>query len=622
MIKINRRWAVVVHDLVMISVAWQFAWLARFNFRIPSRQFWEANLEALPWVLLIQGGLAWYFGLYRGLWRFASLKDLWNIVRAVLIGVLAISMVLFVVNRLEDVPRSLLILYPLFLLVLWGGPRLAYRVWKDHRLNLGPLSEQQRVLVVGAGRGGEGIVRDMLRDGRCVPVGLLDDQKRLTNTRIHDVPVLGTLEDLPGVVEQHSVDSIFIAIPSATNAEMQRIVRLCEQTGRPFRTLPRLQDLVSGQAGLQALREVSIDDLLGRDTVKLDRAAIQRGLSGRRVLVSGGGGSIGRELCRQVARLLPHSLVVFESNEFNLYRAESLLRREFPDLQLHALLGDVCDPGAVDRVLGLHRPEVIFHAAAYKHVPILESQAREALHNNLLGTHVLGEAACRHGCGKFVLISTDKAVNPGSVMGASKRAAEILCEHLNRRGPTRFITVRFGNVLESDGSVVPLFRDQIKAGGPVTVTHPEVSRYFMTIPEACQLILQSGAMGEGGEIFVLDMGEPVNIAYLAELMIRLSGKVPGRDIAIQFVGLRPGEKLKEELFYEKERLEATGHPKIMRALHQCDGRLDVARFVEQAADACVRFDDQKCRSLLESVVPELGTARAAADNVVPLSRRS
>lgn len=619
MIRINRRTAVIAHDLFMVALAWELAWLARFNFSF-SAVDWQANLSSLPSVLITQGVILWPIGLYRGLWRFASLPDLWNIVRAAVFGAVASMLVLFLATRLQGVPRSMVVLYPLFLVFLLGGPRLGYRLWKDRALNLKALHGGRRVLVIGAGRAGEMLVRDMRRDGQYCPVGLLDDQQKLRNTQIHGVSVLDGVERLADVVRLHDVEFIVIAVPSATNAQMRRFVELCERSGKPFRTLPRLSDMVQGESAIKALREVAINDLLGRDKVRLDWHAIQSGLTGKVVMVSGGGGSIGSELCRQIARLGPDSLVVFERNEYNLYRVEMELRQQFPSVRLHALLGDVSDAAAVENALATHVPEVIFHAAAYKHVPILQCQAREAARNNVLGTVTLARAAIRRGCKKFVLISTDKAVNPTSVMGTSKRVAEICCEAFNQLDGTRFVTVRFGNVLGSAGSVVPLFQEQIRNGGPVTVTHPEMTRYFMTIPEAAQLILQAGAMGQGGEIFVLNMGEPVHISYLAEQLIRLSGREPGKDIRIEYVGLRPGERLREELFHQDERLEQTAHNKILLARHRPAERLVLERALAELADACDRFDEDRIGALLKNLVPEMIQADSETSKVIALQK--
>ncbi len=411
------------------------------------------------------------------------------------------------------------------------------------------------------------------------------------------------------VVKRLEVDLIVIAARSASDEQMQRIVNLCEQSDVPFRTVPRFGEMITP---FKAVRQVAIDDLLGREKVELDWYAIAERLQGKMVMVSGGGGSIGSELCRQIMRLQPAGLVIFERCEFNLYQVEHMLRQEFPDACLYACLGDVGDIQSVEYVLSRYQPQVIFHAAAYKHVPMLEFQAREAARNNVLGTQVLAEAAVRHGCDTFVLISTDKAVNPSNVMGATKRMAELFCQAMNARYDTHFITVRFGNVLGSAGSVVPLFKKQIDSGGPVTVTHPEITRYFMTIPEACQLILQAGAMGEGGEIFVLDMGTPIKILYLAEQMIRLSGKKPGGDIDIQFTGLRPGEKLHEELFHQdEENLRKTRHEKIMLASQRPCDWVYLNSAMKSLRKACEQYEEEKIQAILKNAIPEFQLKQAA-----------
>jgi len=609
---------VLGHDVIMAAVAWHLAWLARFNFGFPYFG-WELSLWLLPEVLLIQAAIFWYFGLYRGLWRFASIPDLWNIIKAAVLGALAIALVLFIQTRLQGIPRSVLLLYPVFLIVFLGGPRLGYRLFKDHRFNLHAIQQQGRrqVLVIGAGRAGETLVRDMLREGSDEPVGFLDDDPQLRGTRVHGLPVFGGLEAIEWVMDNFDIGVIVIAIPSATGRQMQRIVESCEHMNVPICTLPGLQDMVSGRPAISDLRELSIGDLLGRERIELDWEAIARGIRNQVVLVTGGGGSIGSELCRQIGALQPERLVILERGEYNLYRIHADLQQKYPSLRVEAVLGDVCEPATVERVLSQYRPNVIFHAAAYKHVPILEQYLREAAQNNIVGTQVVAEAAGRHGCDKFVLISTDKAVNPVNALGRTKRAAELICDAMNGRNNTRYITVRFGNVLGSDGSVVPLFREQIRDGGPVTVTHPEMQRYFMTIPEACQLILQAGAMGEGGEIFVLDMGQPVKIAYLAEQMIRLAGKVPNRDIEIRFTGLRAGEKLYEELFHQGERMAETCHPKILLARHAVGSREELERTFRAVEQACREYDEDRLRSLLDELVPAV-TPAPERDKVVPL----
>jgi FlaA1/EpsC-like NDP-sugar epimerase len=382
--------------------------------------------------------------------------------------------------------------------------------------------------------------------------------------------------------------------------------------------LPALTESISSRNPLADLRDVSIEDLLGRDKVELDWQELQRGISNRIIMVSGGGGSIGTELCRQIAQLGPRELIIFERSEFNLYRVRQMLERSWPGIVCHAILGDVCDRDKVSDTLQKLQPEIIFHAAAYKHVPILEAQIREAIRNNVMGTKIMAEAAAAGGCEKFVLISTDKAVNPANNLGVSKRLAELYCEYMSAQHDTAFITVRFGNVLDSDGSVVPLFREQLREGGPLTVTHPEVTRYFMTIPEATQLILQASAMGQGGEIFVLDMGQPVKINYLAEQMIRLSGRVPGKDIRIEYIGLRPGEKMYEELFYSVEQQQTTSHRKILLARHsEVDWKHFIGQF-RRLEDACNSFDEARLTALAREIVP---VKTATEEKVIPITKR-
>ena len=393
-------------------------------------------------------------------------------------------------------------------MVLLGGSRLFYRLSKNKLKNI---SNFERVLIIGAGQAGEGLVRDFLRDinSKYKPVAFLDDDKNKIGQEIHGIRVVAAVNQLEEVVRDYSIELIIIALPSASSITMQRMVKLCEETKIRFRTLPSLKDLASGRISINSLREVSIEDLLGREPVFLNRDEIQNEIKDKIVLVSGGGGSIGSELCRQIAIFSPEKLIVLEQSEFNLYTVELEFKEKFPHLSFVGYLVDVGDTVAVNVSMELHKPQLVFHAAAYKHVPILETQLRAAVKNNILGTCSVAKAAVRNNVEKFVLISTDKAVNPTNIMGATKRAAEIFCQNINKHSSTRFVTVRFGNVLDSAGSVVPLFRKQIAQGGPVTVTHPEITRYFMTIPEASQLILQAMLLGQGGEIFVLDMGEPI-----------------------------------------------------------------------------------------------------------------
>ncbi|OQY53433.1 MAG: polysaccharide biosynthesis protein [Candidatus Parabeggiatoa sp. nov. 2] len=607
-----RHLPIILHDICMVGFAWILAIIVRYEW--PLFPDVEATLwQVLPIVVGVQSSVLWYSGLYRGIWRFTSMPDLATILRAVLIGTLAIVLVLVLFNRLELIPRSSLLFYPFLLIFLLGMPRLLYRLWHEQSFNflLTDKTNYQRVLVLGAGTSGDMLVRDMLRSQSCgyMPVGFLDDQPRLHGGKVQGVPVLGSTNKVVETVESLAVDVIIIAMPAATDEQMRCVVELCERCTVPVRTLPKLDNVVNGQVTLRALHDVAIDDLLGRDKVQLDWQIIEAGLRGKVVMVSGGGGSIGAELCRQIARLNPTALVIFERGEFNLYRIEMQLRQEFPELVLQAHLGDIVDAVAVGHILECYHPEVVFHAAAYKHVPMLQSQAREAARNNVLGTKILAEATAAQGCQTFLLISTDKAVNPTNIMGATKRAAEIICQAMNGRCKTRFITVRFGNVLGSAGSVVPLFKKQIAKGGPVTVTHPDISRYFMTIPEACQLILQAGAMGQGGEIFVLDMGKPVKIRYLAEQMIRLSGKVPDKDIKIVYTELRPGEKLHEELFHADEKLGKTTHAKILLADHRSNNWERLTETLTQLAEACENYAENDIKKMLKRLVPEMNSVQ-------------
>ena len=609
--KLRLRSLIFLHDLFMVVVAWVGAYWLRFNLSLPPLKYVDSALGALPVVLIVQAMVFYQIGLYRGVWRFASVPDLVRIGKAAVIGIVLIAVVMYFYTRLQWVPRSVLPMYVMLLGLLLAGPRLVYRMWKDQGI---PLAEGQRTLVVGAGRAAELLVRDLLRTraARFVPVALVDDNPGKKGSEIHGVRVRGSCERIPELVEKLSIEVILIAVPSASNKQMRRIVEICEGAGIPFLTLPSVEDLLTGQI-FSNLREVSIEDLLGRSPVQLDRESVRSHLGDARILVTGGGGSIGSELCRQIARFAPAQLVIYEQCEYNLYRIEQSLQKQFPGLSLTFILGDVTDALAVRKALEQHRPDIIFHAAAYKHVPLLQSQVRQAVMNNIIGTRIVAESALAAGVRQFVLISTDKAVRPTNVMGATKRAAEKLIQSLGSSGTTGFITVRFGNVLDSAGSVVPLFREQIRSGGPVTVTHPEVTRYFMTIPEACQLIMQSAAVGKGGEIFVLDMGEPILIRYLAEQMIHLSGKRVGQDVQIEYVGLRPGEKLTEELFLDDERPMPTPHEKLLLSRSvSLDGEA-ILRSTDQLLEASQRFDEPALLELLKSLVPEYTTPDEASD---------
>lgn len=612
---LNKITQVIIHDLVMSVLAWQFAWLLRFNLEFPFYN-WKLSFYVIPLVMVVQQLVYYRFKLHRGIWRFASLPDLWNIFRACVFGALSITIVLFMWNRLEGIPRSIFILYPILLMFFLGGPRLTYRMWKDHSLNLTSVKQGERVLIVGAGSAGDMLVRDMLREGSYQPVGFIDDNKKFINSEIHGIRVLGVTSDIPGICASNNIGLIIIAVPSATNHEMRCILNICEEVQCELRTLPGIEDMVSGRVTLNQLRHVMIEDLLGREKVKLDWNFLQKGISEKKILITGGGGSIGSELCKQIASLAPSDLIVFERSEFNLYRVEELLKDS--NVTCHFVLGDLCDKEKVEQVISEYKPDIIFHAAAYKHVPILERQPREGVKNNVLGTKNIADAAHENHCEKFILISTDKAVNPTNILGATKRVAEMYIEIMDGRSDTSFITVRFGNVLDSEGSVVPLFRDQIKKGGPITVTHKEVTRFFMTIPEACQLIMQACTMGEGGEIYVLDMGESVKINFLAEQMIKLSGLTPNKDIDIVYTGLRPGEKMYEELFYDTEIIEQTVHKKIHIAKHPHLNVIDVLKKINVLLTKSSCIDNDAIQKILKELV---SLKNASEDSVVSISKK-
>ena len=556
------RWRIILHDMLVVPAAWFGAYWLRFNLEDIPEVFMVGAVTALPVVVAVQTVTNIFLGIHRGEWRFVSLPDLSLIARSVIVGTAAIAFTLFLVQeRLELVPRSVFILYALILGLFMCGSRLLYRLFKDRHFST---RAGRKVVILGAGAAGEQLLRDLRRNHPNLYniVAFLDDDAAKIGRQIHRVPIVASPDVLQDLIYRWDIDLVLIAVPSANEQQMQRLVTICEITGVEFKTLPGAHELVSGRVQLGDMREVRIDDLLGRAPVALDWHRIKDSLCDKTVLVTGAGGSIGSELCRQLASVCSTHLVLFDQSEYNLYQIEEELLGRFPDMKLTSILGDICDQAAINHVFSQHQPAAVFHAAAYKHVPLLEGQVREAIKNNALGTRIVADLAHAYKVEKFVLISSDKAVNPSSLMGACKRVAEIYCQQLAALSPTKYIIVRFGNVLGSAGSVVPKFQKQIKKGGPVTVTHREMTRYFMTITEASQLILEASAMGGDGRIYVLDMGQPVLISDLAEQLIRLSGKEPGVDIEIEYTGLRPGEKLHEELFHDDEDMALTEYQKI------------------------------------------------------------
>jgi FlaA1/EpsC-like NDP-sugar epimerase len=617
----NRNFFIVLAcDVLLLCASWAFAYLVRFDFDVPDK-FEELMLQLLPSVILVKITCFYFFDVYKGMWRFTSVTDLVGIIKAATLSTLVIGIGIGLVFRFKHVPRSVVFIDWGLTILAIAGARLVIRLFFQKYVPTSPIlslslirngvdaiakPDIKRLLVVGAGSCGEKIVRE-IHDNyqlRYKVVGFLDDTPSKIGRKIHGIPVRGIIGDLKYIAEKTDADEVLIAIPSATSNEMRRIIAICKGSGLRFKTVPSYGELIGGKISFKTVREVAYRDLLGRAPIRLDERMIGDFLRGKRILVTGAGGSIGSELCRQICRFEPADLVLFERVENSLYEIELELKSDFKHLKIEPLLGDIQDREHLRRVFGKHRPEAVFHAAAYKHVPMLELQPWKAIENNIVGTRNLVEIAAEFECGRFVLVSTDKAVKPANVMGATKRVAEMITLNFNgcNLSRTRFMAVRFGNVVGSAGSVVPLFKRQIEAGGPVTVTHPNVTRFFMTIREASQLILQSAAMGEGGEIFILDMGTPVKIADMARDLIRLSGLEPDVDVRIEFTGLRPGEKMTEELITEGEDILRTRHEKILvQKATTCDlsllnGKLDVM------ASAARDHDTENIKTLLKEIV--------------------
>lgn len=603
MLKANRYTALaVLHDLFVAAFAWVGAYLLRFNFDLP-QNFQSEMWRTLVWVVPLQSLIFWYMGLYRGVWRYASIADLRRIFMAVVLAAMLIPLGLWMFRVHAIVPRSVLILDPILLLLAMGGDRLLYRLWKEQGL-FGEIKLQgSPVLVLGAGEAAIGLSKDLARSREWHQVGFLDDDADKQGRLLNGFKVLGKLDSLPYWAGRFGVTQAIVAMPSATHQVRKHAIELANNSGIKVLTVPSFDDLLSGKVSVSQLRAVELDDLLGRDPIQLDAAGLHVQLTDQVVLVTGAGGSIGSELCRQIALFKPKKLVLYDAGEFALYNIEQELIKKFPHLDIVYLAGDVRDDVRLEQVFGEYRPSVVFHAAAYKHVPLMERlNTWQAVRNNVFGTWRVACCAQKHGVEKFVLISTDKAVNPTNVMGTTKRMAEIICQGLQRPEGTRFVIVRFGNVLGSNGSVIPKFREQIAKGGPITVTHPEITRFFMSIPEAAQLVMQAGYMGKGGEIFVLDMGEPVKIVDLAKDLIRLSG-LNESDIKIEFSGLRPGEKLYEEVLADNEHTLPTPHPKLRIAQARQVETAELQKMLDWVSTDTANTDEV-VRERLQHWVPE------------------
>lgn len=559
-----RTFVAIGHDVVIAVLAWVLAFCIRFNFDIPP-QFIKSLTQVMTWAIPLQIFFFFQFGLYRGVWRFASLPDLKRILSAIFISTLIIGLVLLMVRPSAVVPRSVLLANPLILIFVLGGSRFVYRVWKDHKKYGHNRRQGKPVLLLGAGSNLAGLVNDLDRSPEWNVVGVLHDKRKLHGLFLQSAKVLGGLDTLENYAKQFHVEDVIVAMPSTSKTQKRKAIELANSLGLRVLIVPAFDDIMSGKINVSQIRRVQVEDLLGRDEVSLDETQLHKMIDHQTVLVSGAGGSIGSELCRQILSYQPHTLICLDLSEFALYTIEQEFSRLDQKARLIFLTGDVKNKQRVDSILERYQPSVVFHAAAYKHVPLMENgNVLEALSNNVIGTHTIAKACQAFGVGKFVLVSTDKAVNPTNIMGASKRLAEMVCQGLqsiDEENTTDFVIVRFGNVLGSSGSVIPKFREQIAKGGPVTITHPDITRYFMSISEASQLVMQAGSMGNGGEIFVLDMGDPVKIVDLAKDMIRLSG-FHHEEISVEYTGLRPGEKLYEELLADDETTIKTAHQQL------------------------------------------------------------
>jgi FlaA1/EpsC-like NDP-sugar epimerase len=567
----------VVHMLMdagLVALAWYLAFALRFDFEIPGR-YEELLVKSILLVVALKIPIFALFGFYNHWWRYVSITDIWSAVRGVVVASLLAFAVVFLIDPVENarLPRSVILTDTILLLAFVTGTRLLARTIMERPGRRGLVAHGKEVLVVGAGDAGQLVLKEMQKNRALgyTPIGLVDDDERKKNLRIHGVRILGTTGELPRIIDDNRPDEVIIAIPSAAGKTRQRIVDACRDASVPVKTLPAVHELITGDLNLsRQLREVEVEDVLGREAVELDLASIASYLTGETVLVTGAGGSIGAELCRQIAAVGAERIILVDSGENALVDIERELALERRYSSTVAVLADAKDRAKMRRLFERFHPGVVFHAAAYKHVPLMEANPIEAVRNNVFATAVVADVASEFRVKRFVLVSTDKAVKPKNVLGQTKAVCEWIVEAAAAReeNGTNFICVRFGNVLGSSGSVIPLFRRQIARGGPVTVTHPEMTRYFMTIPEAVQLIIQAGAIGESGDVYVLDMGTPVKIIELARDMIRLSGKEPERDIAIEIVGARPGEKLHEELWADGEDAAPTQHPKILRCATQ------------------------------------------------------
>lgn len=607
---IKKTLALFCIDLAMLVVAFALAYFFRFDFDFIDKIDVLHASYVLILSIVVYMSLFFIFKMHKIIWRYASLLEMIQVAKSVFVGFIGVEVLSFLIFGLHYIPLSILPLQAFFYLSLIVASRAFYRIFHVHSASD---KKSQKVLLIGGGQAGDGLLRDMLQDPKRSfdVVGILDDDAKLQGRVLRGVRVLGGIDLLEESLSSNQPDMVIYAIPSIANPVLlNKVYNACEKVKVPLRVLPGLSHLVQGRVNIDALKKVDIEDLLGREPVKLIHETLMNKLSDKVVLVTGAGGSIGSELCRQIAMNKPRSLSLVDNNEYHLFTCHAELIKKFPDLDITLSLSDVSQKQEIASWFEKVKPNVVFHAAAYKHVPMLETQVIKAIKNNVLGTQNVADLSDEFGVETFVLVSSDKAVNPTNVMGTTKRLAEIYCQTKNTISQTHYITVRFGNVLGSNGSVLPLFRKQLAAGGPLTVTHPDMTRYFMMIPEAVTLILQSYLLGKGGEIFVLEMGEPIKIVDLAEKLISLSGQVPYQDIDIQFTGIRPGEKLFEEIFHDAENMTRTDHQQILIANCREYQPSMIKEKMAAMADQCALEDEEGLLNLMLELVPEYKRANA------------
>lgn len=599
-----RKSILLILDIVLVGAALLGAYLLRFDGYLGI--YFEQFKDVVVFVILIYIANNWLFGLYKKMWRYASIQELLGIFWSATFSALLTYILFWVLDT--KMPRSVLLMTWLLSVFGIGGSRFAYRVYRDNQTktrNHKSSTDKKRLMIVGGGDAGANLVKELVQNpnSQYLPVVIVDDADWKLNNQIYNVPVKGNTNKISELVESEEIDDIIIAIPSATRSRIKEIVTQCQMTKANIKILPNMNDLINGKAELNQVRDVEVADLLGRDEVILDSSNIESYIRDQVCLITGGGGSIGSEIVRQLVKYQPKEIVVIDIYENNVYELQQSLKRHYPDLNLRIIIASVRDKERICKIFDEVRPAVVFHAAAHKHVPFMEENPSEAIKNNIFGTHNVAQCAHEHKVKRFILISTDKAVNPTNIMGATKRIAELIVQSINKESETEFAAVRFGNVLGSNGSVIPLFKEQIKAGGPVTITHPDITRYFMTIPEASRLVIQAGALAKGGEIFVLDMGKPVKIVDLATQLIELSGYKPNQDIKIEFIGLRPGEKLFEELLLEEEGLESTKQEGILIARPSDITYQDILNVIQEIRTNVYSLD--KLKLTLKQLVPSV-----------------